>query len=217
MLAFGDAVVAIAITLVALPLIERAGGIGRDGTGKFIADSAFALISAGVSFAALYALWRAHHSLFTQARGYTSTIVWLNGLWLACAVALPIATVLVISSGGQDRVSSSLYVLTVTVAITSTEAIGWQMNRHHLLNPHSAETERTTFARLLLPILSTAALVVVLFLPQLYLWPLVLLLAERPILSLHNRLRGRRRTQSPKRSGSAASSSGPTAKGQKGG
>jgi uncharacterized membrane protein len=151
MLAFGDAVVAIAITLVALPLVERASAIGRDGTGKFLADNAFALISAGVSFAALYALWRAHHGLFMQARGYTTSIIWINGLWLACAAALPIATVLAISSGGQDRISSSLYVLTLTVAITSAETIGWQMNRHHLLIPHGDEAETMTFARLLLP------------------------------------------------------------------
>lgn len=109
--------------------------------------------------------------------------MWINALWLACITFLPIATVLNISSGGQDRVSSGIYVAVVTIATGSAEVMGWQLRRHRLTptDPEDADGRAEILSRALLPALSLVAFVVVLCAPRMYLWPMVLLLAERPL------------------------------------
>jgi hypothetical protein len=54
---FSDAVVAIAITLLVLPLFDSASSIGTEGLGKFFQDNETRLLAFGLSFAVIGSFW----------------------------------------------------------------------------------------------------------------------------------------------------------------
>lgn len=86
---FTDAVVAIAITLQILPLIEVEGPKTGKTVWQVIAEN-FSHISAfSISFAVLMVLWFKHNRVFNVMRAYDGVILWLNSAWLLCIVFLP--------------------------------------------------------------------------------------------------------------------------------
>jgi uncharacterized membrane protein len=119
---FLDAVVAIAITLLVLPLIEvlaedRGADLGvvlSDNLGQF---GAFAL-----SFVVIARLWLAHHAIVESVGGYDVLFLWLNLLWTFTIVLLPFATQ-VIAEFGTDRLSVGLYIGTILASSSATTAL----------------------------------------------------------------------------------------------
>ena len=86
---FTDAVVAIAITLQILPLIDVEGPKTGETVWQVIAEN-FSHISAfSISFAVLMVLWFKHNRVFNVMRAYDGVILWLNSAWLLCIVFLP--------------------------------------------------------------------------------------------------------------------------------
>ncbi|ORM35350.1 TMEM175 family protein [Williamsia sp. 1135] len=85
---FTDAVVAIAITLVVLPLVDEAKDLDRRSVAEFLSEDSAALIAATISFAVIGAFWRDHHRLFERASGYTPTLLRANSSgwpeWCSC-------------------------------------------------------------------------------------------------------------------------------------
>jgi hypothetical protein len=61
---FSDATVAIAITLLLLPLVDIADEIRRESLGDLLADHVGTLIAFFVSFVVISRLWLSHHRLF---------------------------------------------------------------------------------------------------------------------------------------------------------
>lgn len=114
LVAFGDAVVAIAITLVVLPIVDRA--MDAPSANAFFEEDWTSLLSAGLSFVVIAVLWRGHHRMMAVALGYTPTILRLDLLWLAAVVFLPVATVLDIIGSGNERLALAVYVGTILVA-----------------------------------------------------------------------------------------------------
>jgi uncharacterized membrane protein len=95
---FSDAVVAIAITLLAIDLPVPEGStlskfltsVGHD-DGHYVAFL--------ISFAAIAAAWFDHHDLFRYVRGTDARLKVLNIWWLLSIVLNPFATKLLIVSG----------------------------------------------------------------------------------------------------------------------
>lgn len=117
---FGDAVVAIAITLLALPLVEQAAKAAD--AEQFFVEAHYALLSAGISFWMIAASWRANHRLFRHATGYTPPVVNIALAWMAAIVALPIATALIVG-GSTDRLALIVYlgVFTLSAGLTRVQ------------------------------------------------------------------------------------------------
>jgi uncharacterized membrane protein len=111
---FSDATVAIALTLLVLPLadiapeITKAGGVGTLFTEHWSAFLAFA-----ISFAVIARFWVVHHQVFDWVVGYTPSIVWINFVWLASIVFLPFATNVLSYSPTNDRGVYALYIGTL--------------------------------------------------------------------------------------------------------
>jgi uncharacterized membrane protein len=112
---FTDAVVAIAITLVALPLVDVAGDVHSPA--EFFAQSGFAVTAAGISFAVIGSFWRDHHHLFLRATDYPPLMLRVTLVWLACIVFLPVATVIDVRSHSGDRLAYLLYLGTILLAM----------------------------------------------------------------------------------------------------
>ncbi|PJI86757.1 TMEM175 family protein [Luteimicrobium subarcticum] len=119
LLVFGDAVVAIAITLVVLPLVDAAQDLDDRTAWQFVQDHRAGLGAAALSFLVIWVLWRPQHRVFERAHGYTPRTATLHVVWLAAVVVLPLPTLLVVEAPHGDRSAPVLYIGTVLVALVA--------------------------------------------------------------------------------------------------
>jgi uncharacterized membrane protein len=114
---FLDAVVAIAITLLVLPLAEVIGGghvpahVADVFTENAAPFGAFLL-----SFAVIARLWTGHHRLVERVGGYDSAFVLVNLGWVLTIVFLPFATQLAAAYPRHDRLAVAVYVGTIMLS-----------------------------------------------------------------------------------------------------
>lgn len=87
---FSDAVVAIAITLLGLPLVDLDPPRGGTSVWQVLAEHGDKLWSFVVTFAVVAVLWLAHHRVFDDIDGYDGAILRLDVLWLLTIVFLPV-------------------------------------------------------------------------------------------------------------------------------
>ena len=114
---FTDAAVAIALTLLILPLMEDVGEATAHGadTYEYIADNLDPLISFVISFVIIARYWRLHDTVFRHAEYEVRGLFALDMAWLLCIVFIPVATAL-IGSAPPDRVQYVLYIGTILAA-----------------------------------------------------------------------------------------------------
>lgn len=100
--AFVDAVVAIAMTLLILPLMESASEASKFqhehpdfGTGQFFVEHSGQVGALIMSFALIALAWTKHHRLYAAVQEVTTSLVWLNILWMFMVICLPVTTALV--------------------------------------------------------------------------------------------------------------------------
>src|SRR5690242_5482336 len=89
---FSDAIVAIAITLLVLPLVDSVPEEGTFKASDLLADDSALLLAFGLSFFVIARFWLVHHRIFTKIEGYTTPLVWANMAWLVSIVWLPFPT-----------------------------------------------------------------------------------------------------------------------------
>jgi uncharacterized membrane protein len=139
---FSDAVVAIAITLLALelPLPE-----GFTGTALLhsLGDHKSEYISFLISFAVLGGHWRAHHRLFEHVTTVSSGLIRLSFVWLLMQVIMPFATK-VLGEDGEFEFRFVFYALVQLVAMSVFVLMVWQIQRHQL---YRSDTPPELFGR----------------------------------------------------------------------
>lgn len=88
---FSDAIVAIAITLLVLPLMDLENEEPSKGTWALITGEATGqvFLSFLITFFVTAVMWLAHHRLFEFIADYDQTLIWLNMFWLMLIVLLP--------------------------------------------------------------------------------------------------------------------------------
>lgn len=121
---FSDATVAIAITLLILPLVDVAGEARHEDLGTVFHDNLGLLISFLVSFAVIGRFWTVHHGLFEHVTGYSPALLRANLVWLAGIVFLPFSANVLAGSGGQPSISA-LYIGTMIVITGAAGAMEW--------------------------------------------------------------------------------------------
>ncbi|MGC5167944.1 TMEM175 family protein [Luteimicrobium sp. DT211] len=171
LLFFSDAVVAIAITLVVLPLVDSARELDDRSVGTFLSDSGWELAAAALTFVVVGVFWRTHHGVFADATGATSRAVTYNLVWLACVAFLPVPTVLVVDASSDDRAAHGLYIGTMLVAVVALVLEEIELERHGLL-PVSADPP---VARWITAAGVAVALVLAVALPSWSMWPVLVL------------------------------------------
>ncbi|MET9490952.1 TMEM175 family protein [Nocardia sp. NPDC006630] len=191
---FSDAVVAIAITLIALPLVDSARDVASSSTAKFLSDNSYALTAAGVSFVVISVLWRDHHRLFERATGYTPRLLRVNMVWLLCIVALPVATVLDVYSQRHDRLAVGLYVGVLVVAQATIRIEEFILYRAGMLADIDQITAEDLAVRWINVAATAIALVVAVALPQIGLWSLLILVVSGQLEAFAHRRKKARTT-----------------------
>lgn len=125
--AFSDGVVAIAITLLLLPLAElKLPSDGRITT--LIRENAALLGGLTLTWVIIAIFWLAHHRLFAHIVGVDQTIMWLNFGWLFAIAVLPLPTNLDIANPPTPQVTGFYVGWMLLISLLQT-AIFWHARR----------------------------------------------------------------------------------------
>lgn len=178
---FADATVAIAITILVLPLVELAPEVARDGLAVLAEQHSGTVLAFALSFGVIAVFWVPHHRMFELVGTPSAALVWVNLLWLCGIAFFPFSTS-VIAQIGSEPEAITLYVGTMIVISASLALIDLLLIRRPELKRADAGPVRIRFALAPLGLL-VLALVLALSVPGLGLWWLFLLALERPVLA----------------------------------
>lgn len=139
---FSDGTVAIALTLLILPLVDIAPQIKEHGgVDQLLRDNWAAFLAFGISFAVIALFWMVHHRVFEGVAAASPVLVRLNFVWLASIVLLPFSTNVLSYSPDANRGVYALYIATLIVTSTSMLAMELVLKRTPgLLRPGGEES-----------------------------------------------------------------------------
>ncbi|AZS38681.1 hypothetical protein CVS47_03340 [Microbacterium lemovicicum] len=109
--AFTDAVVAIAMTLLILPLLESVSEAASENltTLEWLQEEFSPIIMFVLSFVIIANFWMTHHRVFARVERVTEALVWITMMWALTIVWLPVATA-VIGQMDTDDLQRVLYI-----------------------------------------------------------------------------------------------------------
>lgn len=175
-LTFIDAIVAIAITLLVLPLVDIAGQLkAHESVWKLLDAHSSQIWAFLLSFFVIANLWMIQHRIVRNVIAANDNLTRLLLLWTASIVVLPFPTALVAgkNGAGDQAPTKLLYVGTMAAGSVLLGLVCLVISRHDELRdspdlPHTAAVFGTagTFV---------VALAVMLLLPGTSYWPLLLL------------------------------------------
>jgi uncharacterized membrane protein len=192
---FTDAVVAIALTLLILPLVEVAGEISEkeEPVGQVLHEHLGEIIAFVVSFLVIWFLWMSHHHTLEYFRAYDEGLMWLHMLWLLTLVSLPFSTQL-LGTDSYSRGAAPLYISTLLIsAIALTSIVIKGRRKPELLHADRPEVQRwraNPVSYFTIGVMVIALAVSIIF-PDLGVWGLILLLLERPFERVWAKIRHR--------------------------
>lgn len=190
---FSDAAVAIALTLLILPLMDGVGEAAREGLDAFgyLGHNFSAVISFVLSFVIIARFWRSHHRLFSVVEREAPGLFWLNMTWLLAIVFLPVATAIT-GAMPSERPQLTVYIGTMLLAslsLTAMEMVAW---RHPETWAEGRQVSRDSIhGSWAMVILMVVALAVALLWPTVGYWALLLLLLAHPVKLLLDRFDAR--------------------------
>lgn len=122
---FSDAVVAIAITLLVLPLADLEPEEGQSAWSLLRAewDEIFAF---ALSFLVIARFWFSHHRIFKNLVTHDATVLVLNTVWLASLVLMPFTTAVL----NGDKGYTALYLINLTLTSVLTTALARYIDAH---------------------------------------------------------------------------------------
>jgi uncharacterized membrane protein len=194
---FSDAVVAIAITLLALELPVPAGhdvsefwASVREHDGHYLAFL--------ISFSVIAASWGQHHRVFRAAERVDSRLRTINLFWLLMIVLNPFSTKLLTTAGHDSLATNALrygfYALLQVLADVALLVMTRRLASYHLRGPGTAPASATVGSRPLYGVILGFGLSIPLFFVTTYGW--VLWIAG-PLLAGRVHLPSRQREHAP--------------------
>lgn len=187
---FSDAAVAIALTLLILPLMDsvnESAADGLDATG-YLQHNGTGLIGFTLSFVLISRFWRSHHRLFARVEDEVPGLFGVNMAWLAMIVLMPVATAIIFTlpEGTTEYV---IYIGTMLGASICMVAMTWMLHRHPESWAEGQEVSAESVrAGAVTSVLLLAALSISLLVPAAGFWSLLLLLGTRPVQFVLHRL-----------------------------
>jgi uncharacterized membrane protein len=191
--AFIDAVVAIAITLLILPLMDSVGELAEaeGGTAGWLADHQWQLTSFVISFAVIASFWVNHHHLFAQVERISNGLLWTCVAWLLTIVWMPVATALTAVMSAGEALVKVVYI--GTMIATSLLALLQRVVLHRQPGLHSIDDvslRRGMAVDIAMTILFGVALAVAVLVPAINYFALFLLFLTGPLQRVVARVMG---------------------------
>jgi uncharacterized membrane protein len=200
---FTDAVAAIAITLLILPLVEVVTTDANKSKDifelSFINDNLGQLLAFGLSFVIIARFWMANHEILADVVRATSTLMWLDIFWVFTIVVLPLPTEITAVYQASE-LTVTIYILTCFVSTVLLTSISIYLYRHPELERKGKPTSGTQ----IWGIGSTAiaffvALAITLIFPSIHYYSLLALLLTFPLdYIIKPRIRRREAARAPK-------------------
>lgn len=144
LIGISDAVTAVAITLLAVPLI----GIGLPDQGEAFDDYLWLKIGPIAAFAftffVVFGQWRVHNRMLSDLVGYDSAVFWINAAWLATIAFLPWPSALVGQAWESGQVTGAdaggpvalfYWVSLALVVVMATAMRGYVLRHPDLVDP----------------------------------------------------------------------------------
>ncbi|MYT75720.1 MULTISPECIES: TMEM175 family protein [unclassified Streptomyces] len=127
LLLFTDAVAAISITLLILPLVDLVpeAASAHEGPSKVITDHLDQIWSFLLSFVVIANIWLEHHRAFSTVAKLTRPLMVWNMGWLLSVVVLPLPTEMIGSFGGQDVFVGAFYYTTLLAGVVCRLGMLW--------------------------------------------------------------------------------------------
>jgi uncharacterized membrane protein len=172
LLTFVDAVVAIAITLLVLPLAEAGGEVGGGDAAQVLSAHVDDLFGFALSFAVIAQLWLGQHRIVSGLVRQSTALIWLLLAWAFTIVFLPFPTSLVTTTE-NDPLAEILYVGTMAVSSAVLALVAWVIRSDRSLRDTDEAPDVVTSASVTVAFL--LALTIMLVFPDLGYWPLLLL------------------------------------------
>jgi uncharacterized membrane protein len=137
---FTDAAVAIALTLLVLPLVDVAQEATRGSVGEVLAEHWQDFFSFVLSFLVVSKLWSVHRALWEVLDDYDGLLFALNSYWLLTIVFLPVPTALLSTESGLSPTGTLLYLGTLVATSTLMAAQTWViLRRPRLRRPYATD------------------------------------------------------------------------------
>ncbi|MFE1646229.1 TMEM175 family protein [Microbacterium sp. P01] len=187
--AFIDAVVAIAMTLLILPLMESVGEAASSdqSTVEWWNENTGALFAFVLSFAVIGNFWVSHHRQFAGVTAVTNGLLWLTMAWMLTIVWLPIATA-VVGQLETDTLQKVLYIGSMLITSLLMLFIQLYLTRHPQVHRIPDDRLRAGLrVDLILVALFAVALIVAVAVPAVSYYAMFLLLLTSPIQRLTSR------------------------------
>jgi uncharacterized membrane protein len=194
LITFLDAVVAIAITLLVLPLIEIvAGESGETELAALFSHHGRQFEAFALSFAVIARLWWAHHQLGEQVKAYDGVFVLINLVWVLTIVFLAFATQ-VVATFPAGRLTVTVYIGTMVASAACLVLLTALLRSRPNLRRADVEAEDVHLSSAVInTALLVLALVVGVAVPEVNYWALLLLLLGWPLEWLLGHRASRRR------------------------
>ena len=150
---FADAVVAIAITLLVLPLVSIPGPSGDETIWTLLSNNLGSIIAFLVAFYIVASLWVAHNRVMNQLRAYDGFVLWLNISWLAGIAFMPWLAAMYGQadawfSGGEGFGGVGLLFFgTLATLSVFTSVLSFHVQRHlYLVDPNKLDSWKRSFS-----------------------------------------------------------------------
>lgn len=181
LITFTDAVVAIAITLLALPLTELPKDLD-EGFGAYFVDKWPGILGFVISFFVIARLWWGHHRIFEHVVRWDRVLVVVTILWLFTIVLL--APITAVTTSNTPEAHPDVIAVYIGVMVVSSGLLS-VLSRHVVRRPdltdgHDLDARRRLFTSVETTIGFAVALVIGTVFPQVnYFALLVLALSGR--------------------------------------
>jgi uncharacterized membrane protein len=186
---FTDAVVAIAMTLLILPLLESVSEAAKEGltTADFLDDNRGAIFAFVLSFVIIARFWVSHERLFDPVEQWSGWLMTCNILWMLTVVTLPVVTALA-GSMDTDRLQIGLYIGTMLLNTLLMTAMSLVVMRTPAIWGDGARPDTDGLAgSVAIASMMLVALVLALALPHVGYLALLVLLLGNPIQARLNK------------------------------
>jgi uncharacterized membrane protein len=188
---FTDAVVAIAVTLLILPLVDvvTESAAHDPNAVHVVTEHRAQIFTFLLSFVVISSFWLGHHRVFAHVRAYTAPMMVVNLLWLLAIVFLPFPTQIV-GAYESSQFTAGLYTAVILVlSITQTWLTRMIRGHSELEDPANPVSGRELTNSYLLTGLTLLAFLLAAFVPGVTFYALFLLMLAPLVMRLVERVR----------------------------
>ena len=180
---FSDAVVAIAISLLILPVVDDVSQVAGSSARDVFRDNGDRLFAFVLSFVVIARHWVAHHEIFDRVGGYSSALLWANLLWLLTIVFIPVPTELLGVRGTSEAFVRFVYIGSVLATSLALLLVQLIVDRTPGLRLEPDAPRDPAGLMYVTPGLLLLALALGVTVPAIGMWAMLLLFLSGPVSS----------------------------------